>query len=140
MLVLPTGQVLFNDRVGGLWLYNSGGRAVAGSALIIRQVPTTLVRGQTYKLNGRQLSGLTQGAAYGDDYQSATNYPLVRIVNNATGHVFYARSFGFTSTSIQPRTLSSTKFVLPAGAETGAATLYVVANGVASRGESGTVQ
>src|SRR5581483_3648402 len=140
MLVLPTGQVLFNDRVGGLWLYNSDGAPKARSAPVIRTVPTTLARGQTYELRGRQLSGLTQGAAYGDDYESATNYPLVRIVNDATGHVFYARTFDFTDTSVQPGAPGATQFVVPVGAETGASTLYVVASGLASGGRSVTVQ
>ena len=140
MLVLPTGQVLFNDRVGGLWLYNSDGVPKARFAPVIRTVPTTLARGQTYELRGRQLSGLTQGAAYGDDYESATNYPLVRIVNDATGHVFYARTFDFTDTSVQPGAPGATQFVVPVGAETGASTLYVVASGLASGGRSVTVE
>jgi hypothetical protein len=29
---------------------------------------------------------------YGDDPQAAANYPLVRITNNRTGHVFYSRT------------------------------------------------
>ena len=114
MLMLPSGQVLFNDRVGGLWLYNATGKKVAGSAPVISKVSKTLVRGQTYQLNGKQLSGLTQGAAYGDDYQSATNFPLVRIVNIATSHVFYAHTFGFTNTSAQPQASGSTKVHLAA--------------------------
>jgi hypothetical protein len=36
--------------------------------------------------------GLSQAAAFGDEYQTATNYPLVRITNPATGHVFYAKT------------------------------------------------
>jgi hypothetical protein len=28
----------------------------------------------------------------GDDPQAAANYPLVRIANNRTGHVFYSRT------------------------------------------------
>jgi hypothetical protein len=29
---------------------------------------------------------------YGDDSQAAANYPLVRITNDRTGHVFYSRT------------------------------------------------
>jgi hypothetical protein len=36
-------------------------------------------------------------AAYGDDPQAAANYPLVRITNNRTGHVFYSRTHDHTS-------------------------------------------
>jgi hypothetical protein len=75
---------------------------------------------------------LARAAAYGDDYQSATNYPLVRITVTATGHVFYARTSGMTSMSVKPGLNSSANFVVPAGIETGAANLSVVANGIAS--------
>ena len=43
-------------------------------------------------------SNLSSGlAAYGDDPQAAANYPLVRITNNRTGHVFYSRPHHHTS-------------------------------------------
>ncbi|MGK4422351.1 hypothetical protein ACSLVQ_29295, partial [Klebsiella pneumoniae] len=84
----------------GLWLYTSTGRPYPKAAPTRLHVPTSLTAGQTYAFSGVQLSGLTQGAAYGDDYQSATNYPLVRIVNQATGHVVYARTSGFSSYAI----------------------------------------
>jgi uncharacterized protein (TIGR03437 family) len=88
--------------------------------------------GGTYLLSGKQLNGLTQDAAYGDDYQSATNFPLVRITILATGHVFYARTSGMTLMSVAPRVASSVNFLVPTDIETGAATLAVVANGIAS--------
>jgi hypothetical protein len=140
MVMLPTGEVLFNDRVGFLWTYHSDGKPYPKSAPIIKDVPATLLRGVRYTLSGRQLSGLTQGAAYGDDYQSATNYPLVRIQNLASGHVFYGRTSGFTSTAVAPKAPGSTKFVLPNSAETGPSWLFVVANGLASKGAAVTVQ
>ena len=56
--------------------------------------------GSTYTISGTQFNGLTQGAAYGDDWQSATNYPLVRITNTATGHVFYARTHDHSSMGV----------------------------------------
>src|ERR1022692_5257702 len=57
--------------------------AVATSCLGIFSVPPhpcLTVHQTTNTLDGLQLNGLSQGAAYGDNYQSATNYPLVRIV------------------------------------------------------------
>jgi len=45
-----------------------------------------------YAVNGTRFNGLSQGAAYGDDAQSASNYPLVLFTNNASGHKFYART------------------------------------------------
>jgi hypothetical protein len=57
-------------------------------------------------VTGKQLNGLTKGAAYGDDEQSSTNFPLVRITHNATGHVFYAWTSDFSTRSVAPNTIS----------------------------------
>ncbi len=132
MMVLPTGQVLFNDRSGGIEVFNGTGSPKASWKPIITTVPTTLAHGASYTVTGKQLGGLTQASAYGDDYQSATNYPLVRITMTATGHVFYARTAGMTAMSVKPKANSSANFTVPAGIETGAGTLVVVANGIAS--------
>jgi hypothetical protein len=133
MLVLPTGQILFNSRFNDMEIYTDAGSAAAAWAPVITSVPTTIARGVFVALSGKQLNGLTQGAAYGDDYQSATNYPLVRVVNTASGHVFYARTTGHTKMSVAPNVVSTTHFTLPAGTETGPGSLVVVANGIASK-------
>jgi len=132
MLVLPTGQVLFNDRAGDIEVYNATGSASPAWLPQITSVPAALAAGGSYTLSGKQLNGLTQAAAYGDDYQDATNYPLVRITNTATGAVSYARTSGMTKMSVAPGVTSSVSFTLPAGIRTGAGTLVVVANGLAS--------
>ena len=98
----------------------------------ITSVPTTLTATDTYTVSGTQLNGLTQGANYGDDFQDATNYPLVRITNNASGDVVYARTAGMTTMSVAPNKASSANFTVPSGIETGPSTLRVVANGIAS--------
>jgi len=131
MLVLPTGQVLFNDD-GAFEIYTDSGSPQPGWAPQITGAPTALTAGDTYTVSGSQLNGLTQGAAYGDDYQSATNYPLVRITNTATGDVSYAPTSGMTSMSVAPGVSSSASFTVPLGIETGPSTLTVVANGIAS--------
>ena len=82
---------------------------------------------------------MSQAAAYAEGYQSATNYPLVRIVNAKTKHVFYARTSGHSGMGVTPGAESSTYFTVPAGIETGAATLFAVANGIASNPISVTV-
>jgi hypothetical protein len=84
-------------------------------------------------VQGTQFNGVSQAEAFGDDAQAATNYPLVRITNNATGHVFYARTHGHSTMGIATGSLSvSTTFDVPTDAETGASKLVVVANGVPS--------
>jgi FG-GAP-like repeat len=74
------------------------------------------------------------GASYGDDYQSDTNFPLVQIVNNATGHTFFARTFNHSTRSVAVNAAVTTSFQAAAATETGASTLYVIANGIASAG------
>jgi hypothetical protein len=132
-LVLPTGQVLATDFSSRVEIYTPVGSANASWAPTITSVPASLTAGQTFQLGGTQLNGLSQAAAYGDDDQSATNYPLVRITNNATGHVFYARTFGQASRSIAPGVASTTSFLVPSNIETGAGSLVAVANGIASQ-------
>jgi len=138
MLVLPTGQVMFNSRFGDIELYTSAGAPKAGWRPAITSVPTTLAAGGSYTLSGKRLSGLSSGAAYGDDYQSASNYPIVRIANTTSGHVVYARTTGF-KVGVGPAKSSSTKFAVPSGIETGASTLEVIANGIASPPKAVTV-
>jgi len=70
---------------------------------------------------------------YGDDAQSATNYPLVRITNNATSHVFYARTHDHSTMGVATgSTQVSTLFDVPSNIELGASTLQVVSNGIPS--------
>ena len=69
----------------------------------------------------------------------ATNYPIVRITNNASGHVVYARSYAFQTMSVKPLAGGSTEFTVPSGIQTGASTLVVIANGIASTPVSVTV-
>ena len=139
MMVLPTGQVLVNDRTGDFEVYNPTGSPKAAWLPVITTVPATMSEGGTYTLSGKQLNGLTQAAAYGDDYQGATNYPLVRLTSNKTKAVFYARTFNMTSMTVAPGAKSSVKFALSASIPTGGYTLVVVANGLASAGVPVTV-
>ncbi len=134
MLALPNGQVLFDDDSSQMEVYTGGGTPnPSWKPSITSLSSTTLAPGGTYSLSGSQLAGLDQGAAYGDDVQDNTNFPLVRITNSATGVVTYARTFDWTSVSVAPGTPSSTMFTLPPGIPAGKSTLVVVANGIASR-------
>jgi len=136
LIVLPTGQVL----VGGSQVYTSGGDGLQIWQPIITNVPTSVTRGQTYRVTGRAFNGWSQAASFGDEFETATNYPLVRIVNNSTGHVFYAKTHDHSTLAVQTRNVPTfTSFDVPAGMETGASTLYVVANGIPSNPVSITV-
>lgn len=134
MLLLPTGQVLLTDFSNDVQIFTPVGAPSCGSRPEIEDSHSldSLQRGQTYRISGEQLNGLSQAVAYGDDAQAATNYPLVRITNRASGHVFYARTHDHSTMSVAPGKHGSTWFDVPAGAETGKSDLVVVANGIAS--------
>ena len=141
MLALPNGQVLFNDGSRQMEVYTAGGTPKASWKPSITSLSSTrLAPGSTYALSGRQLAGLDQGAAYGDDVQDNTNFPLVRITNNASGVVTYARTSGWTSVSVDPGASSSTGFTVPPGTPAGRSTLVVVANGIASSPSAVTIR
>jgi hypothetical protein len=87
-----------------------------------------------------QFNGLSQGAMYGDDAQMATNYPLIRIINNASHHIFYARTYDPSTMAVATgKSKVSTHFEAPTDMETGASKLVVVANGIASKPVTVTV-
>jgi len=144
LLLLPTGQVfsLVSDgKTVDVEIYTSKGKPVKDWAPAISSVPGSVTRGNSYQISGRQFNGLSAASDYGDDGAMATNYPLVRITNNATGHVFYARTHDHSTMAIATGNATvSTTFDVPAAAETGASTVQVVANGIASRAKSITVQ
>jgi hypothetical protein len=136
LFVLPTGQVI----VAGSQVYTSSGKPSASWAPTITTYPHTVARGSTYKISGTQFNGLSQAAAYGDENETATNYPLVRITNKASGHVFYAETHDHSTMAVATgKAIVSTNFDVPAGIETGASTLVVVANGIPSKAVSVTV-
>jgi hypothetical protein len=130
LMVLPTGQIL----LGGTEVYNPAGTYQPAWAPTISSSPASVTRGSTYKISGTQFNGLSQANAFGDEYQTATNYPLVRITNNSTGHVFYARTHDHSTMGVATGSATvSTNFDVPSGMETGASSLVVVANGIPSQ-------
>jgi hypothetical protein len=132
MLVLPTGQILFTDGSADVEIYTSSGKYNPTWAPSIQSAPTSVSRGESYVISGNHFNGFSQGAAYGDDAQSATNYPLVRITNDATGHVFYSRTHDHSSMAVANGGIVSTHFDVPDNQERGASSLVVVANGIPS--------
>jgi hypothetical protein len=140
MLVLPTGQILLTDASLDVELYSPTGSPDPSWAPTITSVATLLKHGKSYPVQGTQFNGLSQGAAYGDDSQAASNYPLVRITNTATGHVFYCLTVKPSSMGVATGSLIvSANFTVPAKIELGASQLEVVANGIASAPVSVTI-
>jgi len=132
MLMLPTGQVMFTDFSNDVELYNYTGSPWPGIAPSVLLTNLAVSRGSTVRLLGFRFNGMSQDGAYGDDFQDATNYPIVRITNNSTGHVFYAHTHNHNTMAVGYPGPCYTYVDIPSSMETGASTLQVVANGIAS--------
>ncbi len=144
-LLLPTGQVIYlvaDGRTKDVELYTTDGRVNNAWRPRIRKVSANLTRGTANnRILGTQFNGLSGGSDYGDDALSATNYPMVRITNNATHHVFYTRTHNHSTMAVATGAAQvSTMFDIPAATETGASTIEVVANGIASKPKAVTIQ
>ncbi len=140
LLELPTGQILFTDGSQDMEIYTPKGSYRSSWAPTITNFPGSVTRGNTYAISGTQFNGLSQGATYGDDAQMASNYPIVRITNDSSGHVFYARTHDHSTMAVATGSKTvSTNFDVPSGMETGSSHLEVVANGIPSTSVQVTV-
>src|SRR5262245_15647909 len=139
MLLLPTGHVLLTayNQVAtqDVVLYSNGGGPQNAWRPVITTAPNQVVSGNTYSISGTLFTGFSEGASYGDDAQASTNYPLVRITNIASGHVFYAKTHGHSRmgvVAVGSSEVVTTQFDEPAGLEAGPSNLVVVVNGIPS--------
>ncbi len=130
MLVLPTGQVLFSDGTN-VWTYSESTAANPAWAPTIANVANN--GSGHFTVTGTQLNGIDEGAAYGDDAQMATNFPIVQITDS-NGNVFYAQTSNWSlpGTVATGSTTESTQFTLPAGVAPGNISVVVIANGIPS--------
>ena len=132
MLVLPTGQILLTDFSNDIEIYTPTGAPSPAWRPVVVFTSPVLAPGHSYPLAGIRLSGMSGGAAYGDDTQAATNFPVVRITNLRTGHVFYSRTHDYNSVAVASNEIAWTQFDVPAAQEAGLSKLEVVASGIAS--------
>jgi len=132
LLVLPAGQILYTDYTNDVEIFTPtpGNYDWVPSAYF---PSPALSRGHTYVMIGYKLNGLSQASAYGDDLQQATNYPIVRFTNVATGHVFYCRTHGHSTMAVGYTGPVKTQVDIPASMESGLAYFEVVANGIPSQ-------
>ena len=127
MLVLPTGQVLFNNGSSQLYVYTPDLPPVASSTPTISGIAENA--DGSFKLSGTGLNGISEGAAYGDDAEMSSNYPIVDLTD-PNGKVFYARTYNWSSTGVATgSTPESTSFSLPIGLPANTYSVRVIANG-----------
>jgi hypothetical protein len=134
-LALPDGNILWTHNSNDVEVYTPSSTVYQSAwQPTISSVASTLVIGSSNNvIQGKQFNGLSQDSMYGDDAQMATNYPMVRIKNNSTGHVFYTRTHGHSSMGVATGSATvSTDFDVSGSVESGTSQLYVVANGIPS--------
>ena len=138
-LDLPNGQVMVIHD-GTMELFTDTGAPNSSWLPAVSSVSSTSVTPKTsFTVTGTQLAGLTQGTNWGDESMNATNYPLVRIVNDATKVVSYAMVTNVSSTSIAPNAPATLDFTVDTTIQNGSSKLYVVASGVSSTGTAVTI-
>jgi hypothetical protein len=130
MLILPTGHLLFSDDSSQLWVYTSSGEPNP----LLRPLITNIryLGGGKFRLAGFQLDGQSAGAAYGDDDQMDSNYPIIRMMN-LSGHVFYARTSDWSKIAVGDGAGRETvDFTLNPGVTPGDYSLIVSGAGISS--------
>jgi hypothetical protein len=138
MLDLPDGKVLMSNFGGTLYIYNPDSNT---NSTVTSLKPTissvTRAADGAYLLSGTLLNGFSEGAAYGDDAQMSTNYPIVSLTNGSKA--YYARTLNWSSTGVrQTGKTVTTEFFPPLNLPTGTYSLVVSANGLQSAAYSFT--
>jgi len=135
MLMLPTGQILLTDYSTDVEIFTSSGATYSGwdPQIVLPTELPSFKRGSSVLLHGYRFNGASQNNAYGDDFQDATNYPIVRFTNTATGHVFYARTHDHSTMAVGYTGPTSTHVDIPASMESGLANMQMIVNGIASK-------
>ena len=140
-LLLPTGQVFitYNNANSYSYIYTPSQMYQPQTAWkpIITSFPSPIFSSTTYTIYGYQFNGMSQANMVGDEFQNATNYPLVRITDSQN-HVVYAQTHDHSTMGVATGVGSinnrvSTQFDVPAtGLASGVGSLVVVANGISS--------
>ncbi len=137
MLDLPDGTVLLSGFGTQLYAYQPGGTVLTNGVPTILSVTTNL--DGSFHVTGTLLNGISEGAAYGDDSQMVSDYPIARITNS-TGNVLYCRTYNRSTCNVMTGTnVITTEMALPAGLLAGTYPLFVTANGISSAPYSLTI-
>src|SRR5262245_4975599 len=135
LLILPNGQILYSAYNAVVSLYSPSGSPDPAWVPTITSCPSSVRRGNTYTLWGRQINGLNQGSYYGNDATNATTYPIVRLHSTTSSNVYYCRTSNYSTMGVQTGTVvHSCSFVVPSSVPLGAYNIVVIANGIASAG------
>lgn len=133
LLVLPSGEVLYSNTTSTIEMYTPSGAPHSSWRPHVTEVPRHLHPGETFVLRGKQLNGLSQANAYGDDAQMATNYPLVQLRGTGSVGMVFCRTFDHSTMAVATgNSIQHTHFKVPAHLPHGRYELVVIANGIES--------
>jgi Kelch motif protein len=129
MLVLPDGGLLLNTGFD-IWEYKSAGVPQAAWRPNITSV--SKLSPSQYEVFGSRLTGISEGAIYGNEARMSTNFPIVVLQGN--GKTRYARTIGFNAGMSRPGSTNfdSMEFEIPPGTPAGTYNVSIVANGIKS--------
>lgn len=136
MLLLPSGEVLLTGDKQEAVFYSNGGPPQDAWRPVITSAPSVVNTGSTYTIEGRLFNGFSEGATSGNRAAMSTNYPLVRLRNPQTGHVFYARTHDHSTMGVElvdSPVITQTQFDMPKAMDGFPVELEVVVNGIASQ-------
>lgn len=134
-LDLPDGTILMShagDTNGQLYVYQPDGAPLDSGKPTIDSVSWN--KDGSLHLTGKLFNGISEGSAFGDDAQEASNYPIVRFIGGL-GKVHYGRTYNWSSTGVRTgNRIVTTEATLPTDNfdATGTYSLAVIANGIAS--------
>jgi len=135
MLDLPDGNVLVSiSQTGGLtnqyYIYTPGGAPIPQGKPTLDNIIFDSCG--FYKITGKLFNGISEGAAYGDDWQMSTNWPLVRLINGP--NVYYAKTTNWNRIgAVQTGNLEDTAYFMLPSMPGGTYSVEVVVNGFASK-------
>jgi hypothetical protein len=138
LLDLADGTVLFSkgnglpDPKGQLYVYQPDGEPLASGKPTLYNISWNA--DGSLHLSGTLFNGISEGSAFGDDAQEASNYPLVRFIDSS-GNVLYGRTYNWSSTGVRTgNTVVTTESTMPAAVadSPGTYSIQIVANGIAS--------
>ncbi len=131
LMLLPSGETAYVQGTGQIAFRSAVTPSIA--APVITEALSAVTAGTTMTLKGKRFNGLSQTVMYGDDAETATNYPLVQLTNVGNGAVTYARTFGHSTMGVATgEAIVSTNVAVPQGLGGGVYELRVIANAVPS--------
>ena len=130
LIDLPNGQVLFAlQNSTQYYVYTPAGAQVNTNKPVINRIAKA--GAGVFRITGTGFNGTSEGSTYGDDWQSNTNYPIVRLTSGT--NVYYARTFNWNSTGVRRGSAADTVLLTPPpGIPRGTYSVVVTANGISS--------